>query len=53
MVPTGAFLIGHARIAARNQLMSRVDPAHAGRVFGAPTAVGRPPPSPRCCWSPS
>lgn len=40
MVLTGAFVFGHARIAARNLLMASVDPAHAGRAFGAANGGG-------------
>lgn len=40
MVLTGAFMFGHARIAARNLLMASVDPAHAGRAFGAANGGG-------------
>ncbi|MBR7836788.1 MFS transporter [Actinospica durhamensis] len=40
MVTTGAFVFGLARIAARNLLMSTVDPAHTGRVFGTANGAG-------------
>jgi MFS family permease len=40
LVLLGAFLFGHARIASRNLLMSRVDPRQAGRVFGTANGGG-------------
>lgn len=40
VVAAGSLLFGHARIAARNLLMSAVDPRRAGRAFGAANGGG-------------
>ena len=40
MVLCGAFLFGHARIAARTHLLASVDVRYAGRVFGTANGAG-------------